>query len=358
MDNLTLSVSVSGNHAEFMASSDKFPDCFKASYPYVFTWSFYKKYSAGYYYSFDSCAAEEYSGEGVYKESLSIGNLLDGSARVLETDVIIGNPSPIGSFNYAFDEINKKRILFKDNSIAKRGTKIVSWLWDFGDGTTSEEQNPSHEYSFPSNYEVTLTVVSDRGDKNEYSQRVDMPNEPPAANFRVESVSDLTFSFFDESTDTDGNIVKWEWDFGDEAISGEQNPMHTYGAAGKYRVSLKVYDDGYAEGSYWTMLDTTTGILNRDPSVNISGIGLFNNRPFISFKYDDDGIIESCKWDFGNGTTREDCGTYYDNMRRVFVPNYSNGTYNVKVTVTDNLGGKASDEATVKVNGGYITISK
>lgn len=73
-------------------------------------------------------------------------------------------------------------------------------------------------------------------------------NQPPSANFSF-TTTDLTATFTDASTDTDGVIASWAWDFGDSGTSTIQNPAHTYAAAGTYSVSLIVTDDDGATGS-------------------------------------------------------------------------------------------------------------
>jgi len=73
-------------------------------------------------------------------------------------------------------------------------------------------------------------------------------NEPPTASFTY-TTSDLTVDFTDQSTDSDGTISGWSWDFGDGATSTEQNPSHTYAADGTYTVSLTVTDDDGATDS-------------------------------------------------------------------------------------------------------------
>lgn len=67
------------------------------------------------------------------------------------------------------------------------------------------------------------------------------PNEPPMAAFAVEC-AELECSFVDESTDADGTIVAWGWDFGDGTTSGAQHPGHVFGASGTYPVTLTVTD--------------------------------------------------------------------------------------------------------------------
>lgn len=73
-------------------------------------------------------------------------------------------------------------------------------------------------------------------------------NNPPTANFTY-SCSGLTCNFTDTSTDADGSISSWSWDFGDASTSAAQHPSHTFAAAGSYTVALTVTDNGGATGS-------------------------------------------------------------------------------------------------------------
>lgn len=68
-------------------------------------------------------------------------------------------------------------------------------------------------------------------------------NQRPIASFTF-SCTDLTCEFTDTSTDPDGTITAWSWNFGDGNSSPEQHPIHTYATAGTYYVTLMVTDDG------------------------------------------------------------------------------------------------------------------
>lgn len=74
-------------------------------------------------------------------------------------------------------------------------------------------------------------------------------NMPPKASFSWSSTG-LDVVFADTSIDLDGTVNAWSWDFGDEATSGEQNPIHAYAAAGAYIVMLTVTDNEGAIGSF------------------------------------------------------------------------------------------------------------
>src|SRR5207244_3004476 len=119
---------------------------------------------------------------------------------------------------------------FTDQSSDPDGT-IATWQWTFGDGTTgSTAQNPSHTYSAAGSYTVTLTVTDNQGAPNTVTHSVapSQPNQPPTAAFTA-SCPTLTCSFTDQSSDPDGSITTWHWNFGDgTTASTTRNPSHTY----------------------------------------------------------------------------------------------------------------------------------
>ena len=83
-------------------------------------------------------------------------------------------------------------------------------------------------------------------------------NLPPTASFTV-ATSGLTATFTDTSTDADGSVVAWSWNFGDGVTSAAQNPSHTYAASGTYTVKLTVTDNGGATGSSSQDVSVTSG---------------------------------------------------------------------------------------------------
>ncbi|MDF1499636.1 MAG: M4 family metallopeptidase [Anaerolineales bacterium] len=92
-------------------------------------------------------------------------------------------------------------------------------------------------------------------------------NNPPTADFTF-TTSGLTVDFTDQSTDTDGSIVAWDWDFGDGNTSTEQNPSHTYASSGTYAVILVVSDDAGDNDSVSKDISVSDGTSDFTLSVN------------------------------------------------------------------------------------------
>jgi PKD repeat protein len=166
-------------------------------------------------------------------------------------------------------------------------------------------------------------------------------NTPPTASF-IPSCSNLACTFADRSTDVDGSIVAWRWEFGNGVTSTLQNPNYSYPAAGSYTVRLTVTDNNGATS-------TASGVLTVQApvAVNLAPVASFTRSctdlvcTFQDQSYDNDGSIVSWRWEFGNGvtsTTRSPSYTYP-----------AAGTYTVRLTVTDNAGttGTATSAVTV-----------
>lgn len=178
------------------------------------------------------------------------------------------NTPPTASFTYfPSSPTVDNTIQFTDQSTDSDGT-IASWFWDFGDGLTSTLQNPTHQYSAAGTYTVTLTVTDDDGATNSTSQNITVTaiNFPPTTNFTYSPGSpttDDTIQFTDSSTDPDGTIVSWSWDFGDGGTSTLQNPTHQYSSTGAYTVTLTVTDDNGMTDNYSKSVTvaTTEGLL-------------------------------------------------------------------------------------------------
>lgn len=130
-------------------------------------------------------------------------------------------------------------------------------LWNFGDGTTSGEDSPTHTYTEPGAYDVSLTATGNGGLGMRTVGDAVLVFSPVVAGFTADTTEGsrfLTVAFTNTST---GDFTGSEWTFGDGTASGETNPVHTYEGPGTYTVSLTVSgpggEDSVTEEGYITV---------------------------------------------------------------------------------------------------------
>ena len=130
--------------------------------------------------------------------------------------------------------------------------KGAKFLWDFGDSTGSSGKNVKHTYTEEGTYTVTLTVIDESSRIGVAKKEVDIlyRNQAPVASLEAtyggvgQQVKVNSIAFFDggASSDPDGDVLEFEWDFGDGAKSTLLRPNHEYTSTGNYTVTLTVTD--------------------------------------------------------------------------------------------------------------------
>jgi len=165
---------------------------------------------------------------------------LNGCIDTLVQDVLVYE-TPIVAF--VSPEPCVYGAVFIDSSTVS-DTTIVSWAWDFGDGTSSTEQNPNHPFGSAGFYDITLTVTSGNGCSNSVTVNSEIYPKPTAEFSATPNPGEVSedIQFTDESTSSNSTIVAWEWDFQDGDTSSIQNPINTYEDAGAFDVQLIVFD--------------------------------------------------------------------------------------------------------------------
>ncbi|MCW4012597.1 MAG: PKD domain-containing protein, partial [Candidatus Bathyarchaeota archaeon] len=125
--------------------------------------------------------------------------------------------------------------------------KSLRYLWEFGDDFTSTLRNPKHSFTSAGRKSVKLTVTDDENEKDTVTKIIQIvANVDPISDFSVSSEKEKVgneITFTEKSSDTDGHIISWLWDFGDDTTSNEENPTHIYSEAGVFTISLTIIDD-------------------------------------------------------------------------------------------------------------------
>nr|HPM77713.1 PKD domain-containing protein [bacterium] len=253
----------------------------------------------------------------------------------------IGSPQALALFNA--DETSGEiplTVNFTDQSTGNP----TSWDWDFGDGDTSTEQNPTHVYDETGEYTVTLTIDGPAGsDTMVRTNYISAYEGAPAADFSgTPTTGTLPLEVTFTSTST-GTISTYYWEFGDGQTSDQENPVHTYTEPGNYPVRLTVTGPGGSDNKLRLnyihancpapVADFTADVTTGDAPLTVT----FTNTTDVP-----DACPATYQWDFGDGNISTE-----ENPTNVYT---DDGVYTVKLTA-GNAGGSDAEE---KVD--FITV--
>ncbi len=257
-----------------------------------------------------------YFAPGTYTVCLTVTNNCGSDQRCMQ--VVITCAVPQAGFMYQSNELTANFLDFSTNN-------PTSWLWDFGDGTSSTMQNPSHTFALPGTYTVCLTASSICGN-NQSCQQVVVTCTAPQAGFGFQS-DELTVAFSDNSTN---NPTSWSWNFGDGTTATVQSPTHTYALPGTYTVCLTV-------SSICGTTQTCQEINTSCPGPSV-GFEVQINELAVNLTDASGDDVTQWFWDFGDGNT----STLQNPAHTYILP----GTYDVCLTVTSDCG---SSEACLSI---------
>ncbi|MEO1058757.1 MAG: PKD domain-containing protein, partial [Actinomycetota bacterium] len=279
-----------------------------------------------------------FAGYGAYSVLLTVTDD-DGNERTRRQLVTVDAP-PLPDFDVALaSAAGGAEATFTDESTDADGT-IVAWSWDFGDGATSTDQRPVHQYVDPGTFTVSLTVTDDVGTSRTATGEITIVGTP-TADFALDPITPSageTVRFNDVSFDADGEIVSWDWDFGNGATSTAADPTTSFTTAGTYAVSLTVTDD---DG------DTDTIVKNVPvdvvPPSAAFDFSITGSEVDFTDASTDDGTIVARSWDFGDGSPPVATA----NPTHVYA---TAGTFEVTLIVEDDTGGRDRVTRAVKID--------
>ncbi len=275
-----------------------------------------------------------YANIGIYDVQLIVVDT-NGCPDTTNQSVAVTLP-PSAAFTFSNNCVNATT-WFTDMSIPG-GISILNWYWDFGDGSTSTQQHPSHVYTASGNYTVELIVVDYDGCSDTVSQTVPI-NALPNVSFSATTVCEgFVTQFTDQTLVTDAALAYWSWSFGDGNTGNTQNPSHIYANPGTYTVSLIVTDVDGCKGIY-----TDQVVVYESPTAAFTATSVCEGfaTQFTDQSVAGSATIISWAWNFGDG-----------NVASIPSPShtYANaGTYTASLIVTDANGCKGifSDQVTV-----------
>jgi PKD repeat protein len=310
---------------------------------------------------------------------VTIGDTVGGMLRFLAFGDAGTNQPPVANANGPYSGVTGAPVTFDANGSTDDGT-ITQYDWDFGDGNVALDAGPtpSHTYAFdalatyPVNYTVTLTVTDDGGLTGTAGSTATI-----AANTAPTAVANGPYTgsvgtpvAFDGTGSTDDSaIVSYDWDFGDGNTGTGPTPSHTYEFDAMatypvvYNVTLTVTDDSGTSST--PAAATATIAANQAPTADANGTYTGSTDTAVLFdgtgSFDPDGTIVSYEWDFDGDGVIDGSGPSPSHI-------YADaGTYNVTLTVTDNMGATASDTTTATIDaanlppvadaGGSYTVS-
>ena len=185
-----------------------------------------------------------FSGPGTYtvlhvvKDSLS--NCFDSVRKVITVGTTNCTIEP--KFEWRQDSVNCRKVWFINQSIPI--SPNVSFAWKFGDGSSSNEINPKHEYAQPGKYTVCLVIESGPNCRKEYCQTIEIRCDecPLQINFNYEkdSAQPNKVHFKSQVITPVAVVPTYKWSFGDGTYSEDANPAHQYANPGAYNVCLRV----------------------------------------------------------------------------------------------------------------------
>jgi PKD repeat protein len=252
-----------------------------------------------------------------------------------------GNQLPQAHFSFVCDGLACN---FDGSGSDDSDGDIEAWSWNFGDGATASGMTAEHEFSAAGTFTVRLNVEDDEGATDSYSKSVTvaLPNQGPTAQFSIQCQDNVCNFNGAASTDTDGQVVSWNWKFGDGGIASGAQATHSYAAAGSYSIILTVKDDDGASDSRSNTV--TVNMPNQAPladfTVHCDGLECSADATGSA---DPDGDIVGYHWDLGDGASAAGAAISHS---------YGDaGTFTVTLTVEDDEGATASSSRSVTVQG-------
>ncbi|MEO6452780.1 MAG: PKD domain-containing protein [Ginsengibacter sp.] len=273
--------------------------------------------------STDITPAKQYGSPGNYiiKMIVDFGACLDSVSKP-----IVVSPKPM--INFTSDKTNDCKIPFIVN-FTQSGVGAISYLWDFGDGTSSADKDPKHTYYLPGIHDVKLIAANFEGCSDTLIKpgliQIQLP-EVSISDLPAVGCAPFTNTFTSTVISTEP-VISYQWNFGDGSTSSSVSPSHTFTQRGRYTISVIITTAGGCTDTA-TVVD---GVI-----VEIKPVALFSANPRngcanmpVNFSDLSTGKIDEWYWEFGDGNTSSE-----QNPLHIYT---DTGYFNVSLTIT-NVG--------------------
>jgi gliding motility-associated-like protein len=270
--------------------------------------------------------AHVYTNSGQYSVRLIVTSPAGCTDSTTKINYINSQAGPTAAFSYSEGCVNSP-IQFTE--IVTPGLENQSWQWNFANGQTSNQQNPSQVFLSSGTYSVVLTVTNPAGCSDDVTLPVSI-NSKPTVNFTspvTDGCSPLAINFSSTSTTAPGST--YQWNFGNGSSASIQNPTYTYGDQGLYDVELIVTAPGGCSDSLTIAdyIDVLSGIVaDFSNSQNCAGLA----TGFTDLSSSSTGATTSWNWNFGNGNSSTLSDPVYVYLDA--------GTFNVSLIVSTDQG--------------------
>lgn len=271
-----------------------------------------------------------YSSTGTYTVTLTVSNEFESDTKTEKSLVNVGTAPYV--FFTANGTVNSKQVAFTTHGSVSEST---TYAWDFGDGKTSSEKDPTHTYSAAGTYNVTLSASNSYGTFSYVLKNVSITDVLKADFTATNNMgsSPLRVSFTDTTVGS-GSGSSYLWNFGDGSTSTDRNPTHTYSKTGTYTVALTVTNPCGATNSVLKSGYVSVGTV---PVADFAGTPTSGISPLaVQFTDKSQGNSLTYSWDFGDGKTSTE-----KNPKHTYD---KEGSYTVKLTVQNAYGSNTANK--------------
>lgn len=254
-----------------------------------------------------------YDKPGIYSVKLKVEDNFSASpCRFSESNLqVIINDKPIANTKTELIGATDEILSFSDNGSYDNDGNIIEYKWDFGTFGIKYGENVTNSFPTPGVYKVKFSIQDNSSAKNDYDTKevtvkINFPPDSRPGGDRVAAINETLIFDGSQSSDKDGFITKYEWDFGDGNVAEGISVSHNYQKSGTYTVKLIVTDNSTTKTA---VTSSTLSVVVNEPPVAVAGENQFLRIGITSFdasnSHDSDGVITKYLWDFGDGKKSE-----------------------------------------------------